>query len=151
MPPFSIEQNVENSFVFSQHPFMKIARPLTSLTPLIVAAKEAAKEAAKNHWINTAVRAVLFISYFEYCYRVFVFFLLVSRFFSLPLKDARGVDLMPAVKCIRFFFFLRIHRLHFVYLDPRLFVLKRIYVKNVSSWRNFPILFTQVTCRRHIT
>ncbi|KAK7602515.1 hypothetical protein V9T40_008104 [Parthenolecanium corni] len=32
-----------------RHPFMKIARPLTSLTPLIVAAKEAAKEAAKNH------------------------------------------------------------------------------------------------------
>lgn len=30
-------------FLFLQHPFLKLARPLASLTPLIMAAKEAAK------------------------------------------------------------------------------------------------------------
>lgn len=29
--------------LISQHPFLKMARPLASLTPLIMAAKEAAK------------------------------------------------------------------------------------------------------------
>ncbi|XP_065217763.1 serine/threonine-protein kinase Pak isoform X1 [Planococcus citri] len=32
-----------------KHPFLKLARPLNSLTPLIITAKEAAKESAKNH------------------------------------------------------------------------------------------------------
>lgn len=39
---FTVVQTL-NTACFVQHPFLKLARPLASLTPLIMAAKEAAK------------------------------------------------------------------------------------------------------------